>query len=951
MADDTEKTAEEIARAAEAAGIAADKINEFKEGMKEAATQAEAINNLFEQLNTASESSVGTTAERLDQDRERIRLASQLIDLASRTGQVESDTLSTMRETVGERKRINALLVNEERLIEKAKTKLIGYKEETLSIKYHLMAIGDIWTNMGSQEALSRVINKAATAMFSFANAIFQASIEFDKVAASVAKATSTTQFKGAMEDLRTEALSTGVSVEQLGQNFITLNNNFTDFNRLDAEAAKQLASTATALNAANFSAESFAKTLDLGTKALGMSREQVQTFSLELVNFGKSAGIPLDRLSKNLDSSGSKLVEFGVNGEKVFKELALASKNLGIEMDRMFNIAEQYTTFEGAAGAAAKLNSVLGGNFVNSLDLMNTALENPTDTFRLLKNSMDASGKSFGDMTPAMKKVIAEAAGFNDISEAARVFNMDVDEASEYLEEQAIKQEELNKMNREFMGFQEKINKLLAQMIPIVTPIIDWMSNMIDKIAEFAKENEILFKSLGWVTAIIVGGALVVKFFLVMAANTVLVTKAIFGLGAAFATVFRLLGAGPTAIYRLIRAKLALRKATDEQRKAEEEARKERERSSKDSSFERKVKAIADAAKGAWKEMLAFGGAIALIGVGIAAAAFGMSYLVESFKEVGDNAWAAVAAIGVLGLTFVGLIISFAFAIKIMGAAALMAAPGILALGGAIALIGLGIGLAAAGMSLFVSAFGQLSKEQIEGAANGLIIFAVSLGLLIPLLAGLSAPTSWIGVAILVAIGAAAMAIGYGMNLASEGISKIISNISQLMEKSKDFNTSLSDLGNASGAYIGVAQSFGEMVNAVELLDTNKLSAISSLSSDLSNMASYDFSNIISLAGAINSIDIDKLNNISNANLNANISPTKIEKELPVIQVQEIIVNKSIKTEDGQQIGQKGITNINLEVPVKIDGADFRDVVVGIVKEQIRANSDNGASINTRTE
>jgi len=896
MADDTEKTAEEIARAAEAAGIAAEKIREFEEGMKDAATQAEAIKNLFEALNTASESSVGTAAERLEQDRERIRLASQLINLASRTEDIESNTLNTMRETVDERRRINALLVNEEKLIERAKTKLIGYKEETLSIKYHLMAIGDIWTNMSNQEALGRIINNAANAMFSFANAIFQASIEFDKVAASVAKATSTTQFKGAMESLRTEALATGVSVEELGQNFITLNNNFTDFNRLDAEAARQLASTATSLNAANFSAEAFAKTLDMGTKALGMSTEQVQTFSLELVNFGRAAGIPLDRLSRDLAASGAKIVEFGANGEKVFKELALASKNLGIEMDRMFGIAEQYTTFEGAAGAAAKLNSILGGNFVNSLDLMNTALENPTDTFRLLKDSMDASGKSFGDMTPAMKKVIAEAGGFSDISEAARVFNMDVDEASEYLEEQAIKQEELNKMNREFMGFQEKINKLLAQMIPIVTPIIDSLSSMINTLSEFAKQGESILKSLGWVTAFTVGGALVVKFVLIMAANIALLGKSFMGLATIFTTTFGLIKAGPKAILELVKSKLVLKKTTEEVVEAEKKASIEREKSSRDSSFEKRISAIASASKGAWKEILAFGVAIALVGVGIAAAAFGMSYLVESFKDIKDNAFAAIAGIAMLGVTFAGTIIAFAFGIKIMGAAALMAAPGILAFGGAIALIGIGIGVVAVGIAQIVQALPQLADLFREIAG----IDVLNLLLLGPALAGIA-----VGLTAITAVGAGTSITG----LLGIGPLSVLQDMSKL----------------ATDTF---ASNMEKIANSVEKI-------VSALSTTVN-------SNLIE--------QLERMERLSQVGA-FQASPTTVTASPPIISVQDIVVRNTIRTEEGEQITQKGPTNISLTVPVKIDGSDFKDVIVGIVKEQIRANSDNGASVNTRTE
>lgn len=850
MADDPKKTAEEIAAAAEAAGVAAEKIAQFAMAMEESADRGTAIKNLLEEINSLSEQQTGTNAQRLEQDIERIALLNQILGLAQQTNSLTEEEVAAERRRASEKEKINALLQQELSNMERAKSNLIGQNKETLTLRYHFAAIEDIWTNMSREEALNRIINTAVDSMASFTNAIVAASLEFDKVAASVAKATSTTQFAGAMEDLRVEALAAGASVEELGQNFITLNNNFTDFNRIDAESAKQLAATTTALNAAGFSAEAFAKTLDLGTKALGMSTGQVETFSKELVNFGKSAGIPMERLSKDLAAIGPQLATFGAQGTKVFKEMSLASKNLGIELGRMFSIAEQYTTFEGAANAAAKLNSVLGGNFINSLDLMNASLEDPVESFRLMKESMDASGKSFDDMTPAMKRVIAEAAGFSDVSEAARIFNMDITEGSDALEEQAITQEKLNEMNRSFISLQEKLNKLMAQFTPIIMPVIDGLGKIVDYLSELSVESKQAIFWIGVVSASFMGLLLVGGFILTFIAK----------LGIAWSLVF---------------GKKNMEEAAEGLNKVGEGTK----------SLGEKLKETAEAVKGTWREMLAFGGAVLLVGAGIAVASLGLAELVKSFGELtGEQILGGLASLLIVLGGFAVLIKVLAASLITFSVAGSAAALPLLAFGAAIMLIGAGIGLAASGMAQLVTSLGAAGDNATQALLAIVLLSGAIVGLGFALM-----ELSTIGAAgagVLVLIGTAAMAIGYGIKLATEGIAMMLSELTPTVD------------------------AMSLLIDKLDNLDLEKVQALAGISA---------------LAA----------------------TPVAIGTAAPNMTVENIVVRNPIRDEAGTPVADSKPINISLTVPVKIDGSQFEDVVVGIAKGEIKVDSENKRTIN----
>ena len=495
---------------------------------------------------------------------------------------------------------------------------------------------------------------------------------QFDIAASSLNKVTATTgEFNDALLDVSIQSRIVGATSADVSKNLGVLFNSFSNFSRISKEQQTNLTNFATTLDKVGINIDTFSMLLDVGTKSIGMSIPEVQQFTKELVSFGQKAGISIQRLNKDLTSVGSKLLAvFGKNsGQRIFKEMSLASKNLGTSMESLFDIVEGYTTFSGAADAAARLNTLLGGNVINSLDLMNASLNNPTDALRMLKQAVDDSNMTFEEMSPAFRRALAEAAGISDISQLAKILTQDVDEASEAVNAQAKTQEELNKIAQKFVPIGEKFKTLIASLAPIFNNLAIAISEVLDFLIGLTnfKGSEI---------------AKTITFFVTIAVLKFTV------LGKAFSW---LVGKFSNLTGKLLKPFEKIGEAAKQMGKKFGSAGKFAE-------------------KGA-KGLLAIGASALMMGAGIAIAAFGLAQLAASFKDLGNAAWPAAAAIVGFTIAF-GVLMFKLMALVVAGPQAVLAAGAVtllLAVGAAALMIGGGVYLATQGISNLVNSMKSL--------------------------------------------------------------------------------------------------------------------------------------------------------------------------------------------------------------------------------------------------
>lgn len=507
-----------------------------------------------------------------------------------------------------------------------------------------------------------------------------------------------------------------GVGLKEINASMISLFGTMSDFSNLNTETQAKLAGSAAKMANLGVSAETTGKNFDAMTKTLKMSSSEAIATNDLLAKAAIGAGIAPSKMLSEFGPAMSKLSAYGRDGVKVFVDMQKAAKSLGMEMQTLNSIiGDQFDTFEGAANAAGKLNAVLGGDYLNSVEMLNAT---ESERIVLLKKSFDESGRNFDQLSKYEKKAIASALGISDLNEASKLLGKSTVDLQADMQKQAVDQEKLEQVQRQAAETTKSLSAAMDGLLIIAKPIAVGFKNIIEVITAFMDLG-------GGVPAILLGIAGAV-FLLYTNWSLLTSTKSlwIMGLIVAFQLLHKVFLEPNSPI--LYFALLALPFI---------------------------IYAIGEAADANEKALLALGAAVALIGAGVYLAATGMAEFVKSFNGLSGPQLAAVAiGLGLFTLMFIGF--TAALVALALSGAGLIAVGLMLAFGAAVLLIGAGIALAAVGLSLLIKSIASLADNGAEAAAN---LFLIGAG--VALLVG-----TLLGIAILGPLGFMAIAAGLGI-------------------------------------------------------------------------------------------------------------------------------------------------------------------------------------------
>lgn len=271
---------------------------------------------------------------------------------------------------------------------------------------------------MGSAIQPQNLFAAGAQQMISATKDLFTA---FDSQQAKLSELTATTgEYNDMLYDIQEQNKSFNVGVEEAGEAIGELHREMKAFSTMGSANQQMLATTAAQLSGIGLEARAAAQQMDNMVMVLGMSAKATNDASLELVSLGSELGFSADMISDEFNASMKELSGYGPDAIDVFKGMAAAAKATGIEIESLIGIVEGMDTFEGAAEAAGKLNAVLGGGVLDTNALL---MADHDDKIRMIKESVAASGKSFDAMNRFEKKLIANAAGISDMTEANKLF------------------------------------------------------------------------------------------------------------------------------------------------------------------------------------------------------------------------------------------------------------------------------------------------------------------------------------------------------------------------------------------------------------------------------------------------------------------------------------------------------------------------------------------------
>ena len=309
-----------------------------------------------------------------------------------------------------------------------------------------------------------------------------------DKAISAFKKATGAgKQYNLEITKLQRSTQAAGVTAADAGKTFGTLFESFSAFTELSEKERATLGETSALLTKLGVDAGSSAKIMDQMTRSLGMSAEGTNDILLRLAGNAKALGVSMKKMSADFAGAFKELAKYGDNAIDVFEGLSKQAKATGISVGNLLGLAKKFDTFDSAATSVGKLNAILGGPYLNSIDMLNATEEERID---LLRQTVDASGVQFDAMKRFEKQAIAAAMGMS-VEDASRIMKMNTAE----MRLQSLQQEELAELAADSQEIMEKLKNafrtLLVDMRPLIELVIIPVLDFFGGIAKFFGEAE----------------------------------------------------------------------------------------------------------------------------------------------------------------------------------------------------------------------------------------------------------------------------------------------------------------------------------------------------------------------------------------------------------------------------------------------------------------------------
>ena len=566
----------------------------------------------------------------------------------------------------------------------------------------------------GFAEAFN-MTNIAATVLTKYVESIGLMIGKLDSAATAFAGATGQgNKFRGALEDIYQSGNTMGLTMEDASKGLKGLLENQIGFTNMTTQSQNALAKQAGMLERVGVNAETSADLMNTFSKTMGTSAEQSMALTKQLAFMGTVVGISSERMIKDFQEANKTLAVYGKAGVKMFTNLAAGAKAAGVEMSSLLGLASKFDTFEDAADSVGKLNAILGANLSATEMLMMTE----DKRIETLVQQVQMSGQTFAQMDRFKQKAIANAAGITDMAEANRIFGMSMSEYRGYtnqMTQNELTEQKFQEAVKATLPIKEKFYAMIMEFAPRVTPLLEGIHATLDyMLTGWEKLNSAFGGGFSTILAGAAGVFVTLKAFMgimiplaKLKAFWVTITELGF-IAAVKERIATMAGLVPKQADATVTAEQA----------AANLANAEAQMASAQASGVQATAATASAGA-----MFKLGAAVLLVGAGIAIAAFGLGYLVNSFKGLGDAAWPA--AVAVVGFTAAFVVLMLVLASMVTGPQAVVAAGAVSllwAIGGAAMLMGGAMALAAYGMSLLVDSFSGFPVETISAISVGLV-------------------------------------------------------------------------------------------------------------------------------------------------------------------------------------------------------------------------------------
>jgi hypothetical protein len=287
-------------------------------------------------------------------------------------------------------------------------------------------------------------------------------------------------QYNVMMTQMQRDVAFSGVTMEETGEALTGLYSKMSAFTHLSTSEQRNLLKTTSLLGEFGISAELTAQNLDFATRSMGMTGTEAEFLLRDLKSTADALQMPPAEIAQAFAAASPILARHGKDMMKVFDGMAKHAKETGIGVEQLLGLMAKFDQFDSAGQAVGRLNAILGGPYLNSIDMLNATEEERID---ILKRSIDMAGVQFDQLGRFEKMAIADALGMS-VDEAGRIFGA----ATVEMEKQALAQEKLELQASKVQSIMQQLKSAFAALIIDMRPLIEeYILPFVDSLRDMA--------------------------------------------------------------------------------------------------------------------------------------------------------------------------------------------------------------------------------------------------------------------------------------------------------------------------------------------------------------------------------------------------------------------------------------------------------------------------------
>ena len=297
------------------------------------------------------------------------------------------------------------------------------------------------------------------------------------------------------------------IGFKEMYESLLALREGFDDFIFLNNDLKDGLMLQAATMERLGISNETTAESLNILTQSFGMTTNEAMAVGRSMIGLARDLELPPKVMAEQFVKIMPKLREFGDRAEAVFRRLAIASRETGLEIENITAVfGDAMNTYQGSTEAAGRLNAVLGAGIISGTELLMADTE---ERFRIVQSSLEMTGRSFQSLGRFEKVAFAQAAGFSSVDEAARAFGNTQDDLATKIGNTTITQVEMEAMAVKATDTMTKLRFAFLSVAGAVTPLADKFATLVDNFIKGAEAGDGMLaklKEIAFVASLVVG-------------------------------------------------------------------------------------------------------------------------------------------------------------------------------------------------------------------------------------------------------------------------------------------------------------------------------------------------------------------------------------------------------------------------------------------------------------